>query len=83
MYGDGSMFLIALTVAAGVALIVFGLFRFLNHKISYRYLIGFTVSLTLLFITFQKINKMNVLLGKLPRQTNDDQDDHAEVARGV
>ena len=63
MYSDGSMFLIALTVAAVIALIVFGLLRLLTHKIAYWFLIGFAVSLALLFFTFQKINKMNLLLG--------------------
>ncbi len=63
MYDDGSMFFIALAAAA-VALIVFGLFRVLKHKVlNYWFLVGFAVSLTLLFFTFQKINKMNVLLG--------------------
>ena len=63
MYSDGLMVLIALAAAAGITSIVLGLFRLLNYKISYKYLIGFAVSLTLLFITFQKIDKMNILLG--------------------
>lgn len=64
------MFLLALMAAAGIAFVVFGLFRLLNHKISYAFLIGFAVSLMLLFFTFQKINKMNILLGNSPgRQT--------------
>lgn len=64
MYSDGSMFFIALAAAAAVALIVFGLFRVLQHKVvNYWFLIGFAVSLTLLFFTFQKINKMDILLG--------------------
>lgn len=70
MYSDASMFLLALMVAAGVAFIVFGLFRLLDHRIFYAFLIGFAVSLALLFFTFQKINKMNILLGNSPgRQT--------------
>jgi hypothetical protein len=63
MYSDGSMFLIALALAAVSGLIVFGLLRLLKHKISRWFLIGFAVSLALLFFTFQKINKMNILLG--------------------
>ena len=71
MYSDASMFLIALLAATGIAFVVIGLFRLLNHKISYRYFVGFAVALTLLFITFQKINKMNILLGNNPgRQTS-------------
>lgn len=64
MYSDGSMLFISLAAAAMIAAIVFGLFRVLKHKVvNFWVLIGFAVSLTLLFFTFQKINKMNVLLG--------------------
>jgi hypothetical protein len=63
MYSDGSMFFLALAGATIITAVVFGLFRVLKYKVSYKFLIGFGVSLTLLFLTFQKINKMNILLG--------------------
>jgi hypothetical protein len=71
MYSDASMFFLALGAAAVITAIVGGLFRILKYKISYGFLIGFGVSLTLLFFTFQKINKMNILLGNSEgRQTS-------------
>lgn len=63
MYSDVSMFLIAMAAGAVFTAIVYGLFRLLNYKFSYPYLIGFCVALVLLTFTFQKINKMNILLG--------------------
>jgi hypothetical protein len=57
------MFLSALASGTGFTSIVFGLFRWLNCKTDYKYLIGFAAALILLLLTFQKINKMNLLLG--------------------
>jgi hypothetical protein len=63
MYSDSSMFIISLVIAGIIALVIFGVLRVSKNKISWGFLIGFAISLLMLFFTFQKINKMDVLRG--------------------